>query len=97
MSYDPVIADLNAYLDQQDALNARDNAFYDDLEEAVTIQDMEDRDWHVEAGEMTEWRQAWWVDGEQVDTCADCGKILKDESINNECPYCGFKGEDNDD
>ena len=96
MFYDPVVADLNNYLDQQDALNARDNAFYSDLENATTIQDMEDRDWHVEADELIGWRQAWLVDGERVDTCSDCGKILHDESINNECPYCGFGGHDDD-
>ena len=96
MSYDPVIADLNVYLDQQDALNARDDAFYSDLEDAITIQDMEDRGWIAEPGELTGWKQSWWVDGERVDTCSDCGKILKDESINNECPYCGFGGHDDD-
>jgi len=94
--FDPVIADLNCYLRQQEMLNARDDAFYSDLEEAVTIKDMEDRDWHVEAGELNGWKQTWWVDGDQVDTCADCGKILHDESINDECPYCGYKGHDND-
>ena len=96
MFYDPVVADLNSYLDQQDALNARDNAFYSDLENATTIQDMEDRDWIAEPGEASGWKQSWLVDGERVDTCADCGKILHDESINNECPYCGYNGEDND-